>query len=534
MNRLPILSLALTAALIGGLFLLFPKYAAWASLFILLVLLVLAQAVLLRRHLFPILRGRDPLVMSGLRPPPVANRRRAGPEAAAPTPTPGPEKAAGPAAPQAESAPGAGPTGLDSSLFSRFRAHLEQAESGGIAPAPVAPAEPVTLDQASAAVEDQVQISTKARGTRGYPQNAGVRGSAQKNIRAPSEDNAAPEEDIFADVRTAPLAERQDATPGSDKGSRKGSPKTQGVTPDPVESEAPGDTPFKAPAPEPTTEAPSPVNLRPEPAAPPKTPLPPPAGLSPRRSQPAETPVEAEPVPSPSPAGAEIPPSPPVEPPPHPGSLVEEARTLLRMARERMEKGDLAGAKAALENYLSHLAAAPNQVSMEAHQMRIRLLVWERHYSKALEYFEGLLKADWMPDKGRLGRQVEALLTESNGEGVDHLRVSLLVRILALFRQQRDREGMNETYALIESAQERVGDEQKLIQYLKNHLELRRAMGDVPGQLDLIDRLGNRCYKLGLRDEAKGYYEMGLRLRTEAGEESGPPPGPSAPGGSGT
>ena len=67
-----------------------------------------------------------------------------------------------------------------------------------------------------------------------------------------------------------------------------------------------------------------------------------------------------------------------------------------------------------------------------------------------------------------------------------------------------------------EEAQEQQGDERRLLQYLKNHLEIRKVLGDVPGQLDLIDRLGNRCYRLGLTEEAKDYYEMGLRLRAQA------------------
>ena len=87
---------------------------------------------------------------------------------------------------------------------------------------------------------------------------------------------------------------------------------------------------------------------------------------------------------------------------------------------------------------------------------------------------------------------------------------------------------MDRCYGWIEEAQEQVGDERRLLQYLKNHLEIRKVLGDVPGQLELIDQLGNRCYRLGLTEEAKLYYEMGLRVRAEA---EGADSQPTRPGG---
>jgi hypothetical protein len=116
---------------------------------------------------------------------------------------------------------------------------------------------------------------------------------------------------------------------------------------------------------------------------------------------------------------------------------------------------------------------------------------------------------------------LEELLHGAEEATANGLRVSMLVRILAVFRQSRDQGAMDRAYGWIEMAQEKVGDEKKLIQYLKNHLEIRRSMGNVAGQLELIDQLGNRCYQLGLTEEAKVYYEMGLKLKGEKGDPGG-------------
>ena len=56
-------------------------------------------------------------------------------------------------------------------------------------------------------------------------------------------------------------------------------------------------------------------------------------------------------------------------------------------------------------------------------------------------------------------------------------------------------------------------------------------MGDLPGQLELIDQIGNRCYKLGLTEEARQYYEMGLKLREEPRPQGEGGPGAATPEG---
>ena len=127
--------------------------------------------------------------------------------------------------------------------------------------------------------------------------------------------------------------------------------------------------------------------------------------------------------------------------------------------------------------------------------------------AEVLTHFESMLKAGYMPEEAVVPALVERLLGALEGETRYGTEVSMLMRLLAQFRQVGNRPAMDRLYEQIEAAQEKVGDEHKLLQYLKNHMEIRKVLGDREGQLELIDQIGNRCYKLGLTADAQHYYE---------------------------
>ena len=202
--------------------------------------------------------------------------------------------------------------------------------------------------------------------------------------------------------------------------------------------------------------------------------------------------------------------------------LAEEAAALLNLAEEAGRRGVWERLRATLENYLAHLAEAPELVDWRARRLQVRLAVNDRATGPALQAFEDMLAAGYQPDVDGTPGLLEELLDGGERKLADTLRVSMLVRILAVFRQNRDQAAMDRAYGWIEAAQERAGDEKRLLQYLKNHLEIRKALGNVPGQLELIVQIGNRCFKLGLTGEAKTYYEMGLKLRGESEDDQAP------------
>lgn len=203
-----------------------------------------------------------------------------------------------------------------------------------------------------------------------------------------------------------------------------------------------------------------------------------------------------------------------------------EREMLLKLAEEALEKGDRAGAAAGLEQVLRLQEEDSGPVPWRVRLAQARLAVLEGNHKQAVEDFEGVLK--WHPrlEESEYVAQIDQLTSSVSGGPGAELRVSMLLKLLAVFRQATDRTAMDRIYVLIEKAQEQSADEQKLIQTYKNHLEIKTVLEDVEGQLTLIDQIGNRYFKLGDTEAARKFYEQGLKLREAqqaASEDAGTP-----------
>jgi hypothetical protein len=484
MRRKPYLSLVLALVILGGMLALFPTL--WMLLLIALIALVSLQVILVRRNLYalppghsqmnfgpaadapaspraPALEGTVPAVAAELPAGSAAGNGGPAPATAraAQTAQPIQTAPAAPAAPASAAEP-ARPN-LDTELFSRFRKHLEQAEAEATGQAPPRATPPPPEE---GEVRDRVELSGAAQRfkTRRPPAPPGApRAPAGGAPKADAESDGA---DLFADLRPPP-------------------PPT--AAPPPQAPQAPAEPPARTGSRRAAKAA--------RRAAAPALERPPADEVSAALAGTAER-------------GA-------------PG-LADEALAVLNLAEESAARQDWDGLRAGLDNYVAHLAEAPGLIHWRARQLQVRLAVHDRDINRALQGFEDMLAAGYHPPVDDVPGLLERLLAGAERETAASLRVSMLVRILAGYRQTRDQRAMDRCYGWIEDAQEQVGDERRLLQYLRNHLEIRKVLGDVPGQLELIDQLGNRCFRLGLTDEAKAYYEMGLRLRADTEQAPAP------------
>ncbi|MFI5400350.1 MAG: hypothetical protein ACHQZQ_04790 [SAR324 cluster bacterium] len=191
----------------------------------------------------------------------------------------------------------------------------------------------------------------------------------------------------------------------------------------------------------------------------------------------------------------------------------DEAAPLLRLAEEAMRRGDVSGARAALDQHLDLMPA--DRASWGARRLEVRVAALNHEPQRALDAFEAMLAAGFSLKAEGVAALMGDLLDGAKADLADSLRVSLLLKTLAAFRQAANRPAMDAVYRLLIEAQERVGDERKLVQFLKNHLEIKKVMGETAGQVDLIDQIGNRLFKLGETAEAREYYELGLKIRAD-------------------
>jgi tetratricopeptide (TPR) repeat protein len=195
-----------------------------------------------------------------------------------------------------------------------------------------------------------------------------------------------------------------------------------------------------------------------------------------------------------------------------------ESASLLKLAEDAFRRGESDAARAALDQHLALVGA--ERATSQAHRLHVRISVLMGQPQIALDAFDAMLKAGYALKEDGVTGLVDEMLDGVSPDLGDSLRVSLLLKVLGVFRQAGNRPEMDQVYRVLIQAQERVGDETKLVQFLKNHLDIMKSMGEVSGQLEVIDEIGNRLFKLGQTAEAREYYELGLKLRAEAQAET--------------
>jgi hypothetical protein len=384
---------------------------------------------------------------------------------AAPDPHPGGPLSVEPPRPDAPADVKGVSTALNRELFRRFQTHLEAAERPQGAPSP-----PAAPEAPGGAVSKGAAGKGVPPPTSGLPEAEAVQDrvalSAKAKVKSrsayPPDPPARPpkppekEEDLFADLRPKPPPARKRAGAAPAGATPAAATQADGIQAAKAQAESTG-------------------------------------------AAPARTPIDSGDA---------------------PGPADDEAATLLKLAREALQRNDLRAANAGLEHHLSALAATPERLTWQARHLQARLAALEGDPAKALEAFEDLFKRGYDLKEDAVPALVDDLLADVKPDTADALRVSMLLKVLAVYRQAGDRPAMDRLYLQIEAAQERVGDERRLVQFLKNHLEVKKVMGESSGQLDLIDRIGNRLFRLGDTTAAREYYELGLKLRADLQQEA--------------
>jgi hypothetical protein len=198
-----------------------------------------------------------------------------------------------------------------------------------------------------------------------------------------------------------------------------------------------------------------------------------------------------------------------------PQSIRDEGNALIRLAEEAMAEGNLARAKAMIEQYEALVSDAPELASWQAARAELRLASREGRAEAAGPAYQAMLDRGYAPKEETLEAEIDAVLEGLPEAGKTAAKVTLMVKALAPFRQAGDRAALDRLYSRIEAVQETADDPRRLLQFYKNHLAIKEALGDVQGQLNLIDHIGNRYFQLGDTAPAKEFYERGMKLRSE-------------------
>ncbi|MDH4121857.1 MAG: hypothetical protein OEV94_09160 [Deltaproteobacteria bacterium] len=199
------------------------------------------------------------------------------------------------------------------------------------------------------------------------------------------------------------------------------------------------------------------------------------------------------------------------------GPAAEDAAALLDAFDRAVLRRDAQAARESYEKFES-LAAKDallgrGALGRRGEEARVRLAVTEGDPSEAAAMLETLLE-DWpAPEPAELEELMGRLTEGADPAQRPALRVNLLLKVLAIHRKSANQGAMDQVYGLIVGAQEQAGDPKRLVQFLKNQLALKKALGDTQGQTALADRLGKELFRLGDNEGAKEYYEMAIGLK---------------------
>ena len=89
--------------------------------------------------------------------------------------------------------------------------------------------------------------------------------------------------------------------------------------------------------------------------------------------------------------------------------------------------------------------------------------------------------------------------------------------LLNLYREKSDRQAMDYLYDRMEQVLQAMKQEDKLLNALKGHLEVKILLEDVYGESSLLDRIGTLCHQRGDMEASRRYYEENLRLKASLG-----------------
>lgn len=190
-----------------------------------------------------------------------------------------------------------------------------------------------------------------------------------------------------------------------------------------------------------------------------------------------------------------------------------EAMSLLHMGQIAYQSGRFLEAKALIENHFSILTQKKQPISWRTQYLYAKICLKEGLVDQSIQYFSKLLKNGQAAEEEDYGRILEEVLVHlQQAQQVDAL-LPFAFALLNVYREQLNRPQMDTLYFQIEKALESVGDEKRLVQTYKNHIEIKRALKDPYGESQLLDWLGNRYYKMGEKELSRQYYEENLKLK---------------------
>ena len=196
-----------------------------------------------------------------------------------------------------------------------------------------------------------------------------------------------------------------------------------------------------------------------------------------------------------------------------PDETRDEAEALLQMARSFARARNWQEAKVSLDNHLQLLQELKRTPQAEDLQLYVKALIELGEIQQAAHHLDGVRRQKDGLEGEDLAHMVRDVVEGLEQEQAWETMIPLLQDLLNYARQQLDRNEMDRIYDKLEQALEATKDEDRLVRTCHSHLEIKRAIGDVEGEERLLNKLGRLHHRRGDKEMANQLYQDTLRLR---------------------
>ena len=196
-----------------------------------------------------------------------------------------------------------------------------------------------------------------------------------------------------------------------------------------------------------------------------------------------------------------------------PDEIRDEAEALLQMARSFARARNWQEAKVSLDNHLQLLQELKRTPQAEDLQLYVKALIELGEIQQAAQHLNGVRQQKDGLEGEDLAHMVRDVVKGLEKEQSWETMIPLLQDLLNHSRQQLNRNEMDRLYDKLEQALEATKDEDRLVRTCHSHLEIKRAIGDVEGEERLLSKLGRLHHRRGDKEMANQLYQDTLRLR---------------------
>ncbi len=183
----------------------------------------------------------------------------------------------------------------------------------------------------------------------------------------------------------------------------------------------------------------------------------------------------------------------------------------MQTAKKAFAAKDFKGAKEILQPLFKERQEA-KQLGEEVAAFYGDLLFALRDYPAHLKWSQERLKVH-KKGSGPYLRILENVMDQYSKSNQQQLALPFYLTAMAEYVKKNDSRRLDVTYYHLAEAYRSQKDWKNLLKSLENHVAIKKGLGDLEGQLPLLDQMGKLLYDTGNQAASQKTYELAIEIR---------------------